>query len=94
LRRVRRAARYYALSCYVGVIGAHGRYGDGKCRRSPLRPIQLVDKARYREIGCDLFSTSDVLPKIHLKIYTARSPYAGNGPQRPLAEWAVARGAG
>jgi hypothetical protein len=27
IRRVRSAARYYALSCYVGVIGAHGRYG-------------------------------------------------------------------
>jgi hypothetical protein len=75
LRRVRRVARRYALSCYFGVVGAHGRYGAGKCRNSPLEPLQVHSYSKYREVGSDLFSTMEKLPYIHLKIYVGKNPY-------------------
>jgi hypothetical protein len=53
-----------------------------------LQPVQLLDRVKYREIGCDLFSTSSELPRIHLKVYTTRNPYRGENRQRALVEFA------
>jgi hypothetical protein len=81
---VKAVARRMAMSV-VGceaVVGAHGRI---KGRSRPLLPLSYAEVVRLRELGVDLLVHGD-LPKIHVKVYTAESPYV----QRvvPLVAWA------
>jgi hypothetical protein len=56
------------------ILGAHGRYGIG-CRQE-LFPIALVDQFSFREVGVDIVVPRGLLvPKLHMKFYTSRSPY-------------------
>jgi hypothetical protein len=82
LSEVRRVARGFALRC-VGVeavVGGHGRY---RCSCRSLQPLSRFKSVG--EVGVD-FLFHGVLPKIHVKIYTAKSPCV----QRiiPLTAWA------
>jgi len=81
---VRAVARRMALSVAgcEAVVGAHGRV-NGKSR--PLLPLSYAEVARLRELGVDLLAHVD-LPKIHVKIYTGRSPYVQQAV--PLITWA------
>jgi hypothetical protein len=59
------------------ILGAHGRYGVG-CNRE-LLPISLADYLLFREVCVDLLVPRGlVVPKMHIKFYTGRSPYAGS----------------
>ena len=85
--RVRGLARGLALSAVSGcdcVVGGHGRYGS---RGRGLKPLGVFEK--LYEVGVD-FLVHGELPKIHLKIYTAKSPYLQ--PQAiPLVAWSRVR---
>jgi hypothetical protein len=82
VERVRSAARALALSATSSeaVVGGHGRCG---CRSRPLLPLSYSERYRLREVGVDILAHRD-LPKVHLKVYTAESPYAA----APLTAWA------
>jgi len=84
---VRGLARRFALSVVSGcecVVGGHGRFGS---RGRGLKPLGVFE--RLYEVGVD-FLVHGELPKIHLKIYTAESPYLK--PQTvPLTAWCVRR---
>ena len=72
LARLKRVARLLAQYLRVGLVGAHSRFNGGESRA--LLPLRYVDFMRFRELGVDLLS--DVpLPKMHLKVYVAPSPY-------------------
>jgi hypothetical protein len=72
LARLKRVARLLAQYLRVGLVGAHSRFGGGESRA--LLPLRYVNFMRFRELGVDLLS--DVpLPKMHLKVYVAPSPY-------------------
>lgn len=72
LSRLRREARLLAQYLRVGLVGAHSRFNGGESRG--LLPLRYSRFLRFRELGVDLLS--DVpLPKMHLKVYVAPSPY-------------------
>jgi hypothetical protein len=81
---VRAVARHMALSVTgcEAVVGAHGRI---KGRSRPLLPLSYAEVIRLRELGVDLLAHVD-LPKIHVKIYTDKSPYIQQAI--PLITWA------
>jgi hypothetical protein len=84
VERVRGAARGLALRA-VGceaVVGVHGRRGS---RRRELLPLIYAERARFTELGVDIL-VHEELPKVHLKVYTAESPYAQRAA--PLTAWA------
>jgi hypothetical protein len=93
LRRVRALARAYALRVSVAspVLGVHGRVGAGS---RALFPLSLAGRRGFREVGVDLVLPEGVpLPKVHLKVYTTKSPYSRPAGQRSLLEFLpVARG--
>jgi hypothetical protein len=82
VERVRGAARALALGAAgsEAVVGCHGRRG---CRSRRLLPLSYSEVLRVSELGVDVLAHSE-LPKIHVKVYTAESPYA----VAPLAAWA------
>jgi hypothetical protein len=81
LSRVEADARRLAVDVMkrgVFILGAHGRYGGG--RQKALLPISSAERVGMREVGVDIVLPEDVrLPKMHLKYYTAPSPYKGLG---------------
>jgi hypothetical protein len=81
---IRAVARRMALSVAgcEAVVGAHGRV-NGKSR--PLLPLSYAEAVRLRELGIDILAHGD-LPKIHVKIYTDKSPYVQQAA--PLIAWA------
>jgi len=86
LRGVRRVARGLAWRVSLGgfVVGGHSVYGRGVSR--PLAPVSYVERVRAREVGVDIAVPDGVeLPRIHVKFYTARSPYRAGS--RSLLEY-------
>jgi len=79
LSRVEADARRLAVDVMkrgVFILGAHGKYGGG--RQKALLSISSVERVGMREVGVDIVLPEDLrLPKIHLKSYTAPSPYEG-----------------
>jgi hypothetical protein len=73
LSRLRRVARLLAQYLRVGLVGAHSRFNGGESRG--LLPLRYSRFLRFRELGVDLLS-SVPLPKMHLKVYVAPSPYS------------------
>jgi hypothetical protein len=81
VRGVARALALRAAGCDA-VVGAHGRYGS---RRRGLLPLVYAERVRLTELGVDIL-VHEELPKVHVKVYTAESPYVARA--QPLYAWA------
>jgi hypothetical protein len=87
VERVRGVARGLALRA-VGceaVVGVHGRRGS---RRRGLLPLIYAERLKFTELGVDIL-VHEELPKVHVKVYTAESPYVQRAA--PLTAWSSRR---